>query len=292
MKIKKAVIPAAGFGTRILPATKTLPKEMYPIIDKPAVQYVVEEAVQSGITDILIVISRGKGIIEDHFDRTPELELILKENSKDSLLESIRSISDSARVHFIRQKIAKGLGDAILCAQGFANEEAFAVLYPDDVMYSDKKPVCRQLIDAYKEFGLGVLGAKKISLDQISRYGSLKVKNIRDNLYMCTDMIEKPSRENVMSPYSILGRCILPPEIFEILKNTPRGVGNEIQLTDAMKVLAQTSGMIAVDFEGERYDMGSKLGILKAFVEMGIRHRELSRDFKSYLRELTEREKI
>lgn len=292
MKIKKAVIPAAGFGTRILPITKALPKEMYPIIDKPAIQYVIEEAVESGITDILIVISRGKSILEDYFDRSPELEELLERTQKNLILESIKNISNLSNLYFLRQKIPKGLGDAILCAENFIGNEPFAVLYPDDVMYNLKNPVCKQLIDAYEEFGLGVLGAKKMPLDQMGMYGSLKVQNIRDNLFMCTDMIEKPSRDKVMSQYSILGRCILPPEIFDILKNTSVGVGNEIQLTDAMKILAQTHGMIAVDFFGKRYDMGSKLGILKAFVEMGIRRSETSRDFKNYLKNIIEKEEI
>lgn len=268
MKIKKAVIPAAGFGTRILPATKAMPKEMYPILDKPAIQYVVEEAVDSGITDILIITNRGKSIIEDHFDVNPELERTLEKNHKYEALESIKKISELANIHFIRQGTPKGLGHAVYRAKSFIGNEPFAVLYPDDVIYSDYKPVCKQLIEVYDEFGLGVVGAKEVPKDEISKYGSLKVENIRENLFMCSDMIEKPKPHEVMSYYSIFGRCVLPPEIFEILKNTPPGIGGEIQLTDAMKILAREKGVIAVDFIGKRYDIGNKLGILEAIIEI------------------------
>ena len=271
MIIKKAVIPAAGFGTRILPATKAMPKEMYPILDKPAIQYVVEEAVDSGITDILIITNRGKSIIEDHFDVSPELERTLEKNHKYEALESIKKISELANIHFIRQGFAKGLGHAVYRAKSFIGNEPFAILYPDDVIYSDYKPVCKQLIEAYDEFGLGVVGAKEVPKDEISKYGSLKVENIRENLFMCSDMIEKPKPHEVMSYYSIFGRCVLPPEIFEILKNTPPGIGGEIQLTDAMKILAREKGVIAVDFIGKRYDIGNKLGILEAIIETATR---------------------
>lgn len=283
VKIKKAVIPAGGFGTRILPATKVLPKEMYPIVDKPAIQYVIEEAVNSGISDILVITGRGKEILQNHFDITPELEAVLEKSGKEQMLKEVHLTSNMANVYFTRQKNPKGLGHAILCAESFVGNEPFAVLYPDDVIYSEKVPVCKQLMDAYEEFGLGVLGAKEMPLEEMHKYGSLKVQNIRDNLFMCNDMIEKPTASQVMSRYSILGRCILPPAIFEILKNTPPGIGGEIQLTDAMKVLARKSGMVVVDFEGTRYDIGNKLGILTAIVETGLRHSELSEDFKKYL---------
>lgn len=283
MKITKAVIPAAGFGTRILPATKTMPKEMFPIIDKPAIQYIVEEAVLSGIKDILIITNRGKGIIEDHFDKSPELENLLLKNGKNEFLNRIEPISKMANIYFIRQKETKGLGHAVGCAKSFVGNEPFAVLYGDDVIKS-KKPVCKQLIEAYEEFGLGVLGAKEMPREEISKYGSLKVKNIRKNLFMCTDMVEKPSPDKVLSLYSILGRCVLPPKIFDVLDKTLPGAGNEIQLTDAMKTLAKTEGMIAVDFEGIRYDIGNKLGIMKAYVELGLNHPEIGADFYEYLK--------
>ncbi len=285
MKITKAVIPAAGFGTRILPATKAMPKEMYPIIDKPAIQYIVEEAVKSGITDILIITNRGKVLIEDHFDKNPELERELEKTQKAEILKAVRPISSLANFYFIRQKEAKGLGHAVKCAKSFVGKEPFAVLYGDDVTVS-QEPVCLQLIRAYTKYGIGVVGAKEMPRSEISKYGSLKVQNIEKNYYKCTDMIEKPTPDKVMSLFSILGRCVLPPKIFDILDNTLPGAGGEIQLTDAMKVLAQTEGMIAVDFEGERYDMGNKLGIAKAVVEIALMHSEISEDFKKYLKNL------
>lgn len=282
MKITKAVIPAAGLGTRVLPATKAMPKEMYPIVDKPAIQYIVEEAVKSGITDILIITNRGKSMIEDHFDRNPELELSLEKSQKNEILNAIKPISSLANIYFIRQKETKGLGHAIKCARSFVGNEPFAVLYGDDVIVSEE-PVCLQLIKAYEKFGLGVVGAKEVPEKDIGKYGSLKLKNIEKNYYMCTDMVEKPTPDKVMSLFSILGRCILPPEIFEILDNTLPGAGNEIQLTDAMKVLAQDKGMIAVDFVGKRYDIGNKLGIVKATVELALSHPEIGEEFKKYL---------
>ncbi len=286
MKIRKAVIPAGGFGTRLLPATKALPKEIFPIVDKPAIQYIVEEAANSGITDILIISNRGKEILEDHFDKNPELENLLNKNSNEIMYETVKKISDLVNLYFIRQKEAKGLGHAVLCAKSFVGDEPFAVMYPDDVIYSKNIPVCKQLINAYNEFGLCAVGAKEMPEDQIGRYGSLKVKNIRDNLFMCTDMIEKPKPDQVMSLYSILGRCVLTPEIFDILEDTPPGVGGEIQLTDAMKIIARKQGMIAVDFIGKRYDIGSKLGALIASVETGLRHPDVSEEFKNYLGEI------
>lgn len=285
MEITKAVIPAAGFGTRILPATKAMPKEMYPIIDKPAIQYIVEEAVKSGITDILIITNRGKVVIEDHFDKSPELELELEKKQKAEILKAVRPISSLANFYFIRQKEAKGLGHAVKCAKSFVGKEPFAVLYGDDVTVS-QEPVCLQLIRAYTKYGIGVVGAKEMPRSEISKYGSLKVQNIEKNYYKCTDMIEKPTPDKVMSLFSILGRCVLPPKIFDILDNTSPGTGGEIQLTDAMKVLAQTEGMIAVDFEGKRYDIGNKLGIAKAVVEIALTHPEISEDFKKYLKNL------
>ncbi|MGN1041763.1 MAG: UTP--glucose-1-phosphate uridylyltransferase GalU [Acutalibacteraceae bacterium] len=285
MEITKAVIPAAGFGTRILPATKAMPKEMYPIIDKPAIQYIVEEAVKSGITDILIITNRGKVVIEDHFDKSPELELELEKKQKAEILKAVRPISSLANFYFIRQKEAKGLGHAVKCAKSFVGKEPFAVLYGDDVTVS-QEPVCLQLIRAYTKYGIGVVGAKEMPRSEISKYGSLKVQNIEKNYYKCTDMIEKPTPDKVMSLFSILGRCVLPPKIFDILDNTSPGTGGEIQLTDAMKVLAQTEGIIAVDFEGKRYDIGNKLGIAKAVVEIALTHPEISEDFKKYLKNL------
>jgi UTP--glucose-1-phosphate uridylyltransferase len=283
--IKKAVIPAAGLGTRVLPATKSMPKEMLPIVDKPAIQYIVEEAVRSGIQDIMIIVSRGKTVVEDHFDRSPELERVLIEKGKTDIYEEIVNITQMANIVYVRQQEQKGLGHAVLQAKSFVGNEPFAVLYGDDVIIGDD-PVCGQLCRVYNEFGLGAVGIKEVSPTDILKYSSLKTKLLRDNIYSVTDMIEKPTPDKVMSNYSILGRCVLPPEIFSILENTPTGLGNEIQLTDAMKVLATSKGMIGVDFVGNRYDMGNKLGILMAAVEIGLNHREIGDEFRQYLKKL------
>ena len=220
MKVTKAVIPAAGLGTRVLPATKAMPKEMLTIVDKPAIQYIVEEAVNAGITDILIITNRGKGLMEDHFDRSPELEQILEKGGKTDFLEVVKGISELANISFIRQKEMKGLGHAVLKAKSFVGNEPFAVLFGDGVIIS-KKPAIRQLIDCYGEYGEGVVGVKKVPAEDIHKYGSLKVENLHDNVFKCTDMKEKPKTlEEAFSLYSILDRCVLPPEIFEILENT------------------------------------------------------------------------
>ena len=288
MKIKKAVIPAAGFGTRVLPATKSVPKEMFPIVDKPAIQYIVEEAVNSDITEILIVIGRGKEAIENYFDRSPELERALEDKGKKSLLESVRKISKMANVYFVRQKEMKGLGHAVSCAKAFVGNEPFAVLSGDDIIYSSK-PVCMQLIEAFDEFNLPVVAAHEMPEEEMHKYGSLKVNCIRDNLFMCTDMVEKPTPDKILSLYSVLGRYILTPEIFDILDNTLPGTGGEIQLTDALKVLSHKNGVIMVDFEGKRYDIGNKLGAMQANVEFSLRHPEISESFKNYIKELSEK---
>ncbi|MEG1996668.1 MAG: UTP--glucose-1-phosphate uridylyltransferase GalU [Oscillospiraceae bacterium] len=285
MKITKAVIPAAGLGTRVLPATKAMPKEMLPIVDKPAIQYIVEEAVKSGIEDILIITSRGKSIIEDHFDRAPELEQRLLSSNKQQMLDEVVELSKLANIVYTRQIETKGLGHAIMCAKPFVGDEPFAVLYGDDVIIGDN-PVCGQLMNAYDKYGLGCVGIKEVSAEAITKYSSMKVDPLSDNLYKITDMIEKPSPDKIMSLYSILGRCVLPPQIFDILKTIPKGAGGEYQLTDAMKILAQKEGMIGVDFIGKRYDMGNKLGILQAAVEVGLAHKEIGNDFKKYLIEL------
>lgn len=286
MKITKAVIPAAGFGTRVLPATKAMPKEMFPVIDKPTIQYIVEEAVNAGITDILIITNRGKEVMEDHFDRSPELEEILKKGNKTDALEQVRNIAEMANITFIRQKEMKGLGHAVLRAKSFVGSEPFAVMYGDGIINS-KTPAIKQLIDAYGEFGEGVLGVKKVAENEIHKYGSLKVEKLHDNVFKCTDMIEKPqTKEAVLSLYSILDRCVLPPEIFEILERTKPGIGGEIQLTDAMREIAVTKGMTAVEFEGKRYDMGNKFGILQACIEIGLEHPETKENLKDYIKKL------
>ncbi len=289
MKITKAVIPAAGLGTRVLPATKAMPKEMLPIVDKPSIQFIVEEAVNSGITDILIITNRGKGIIEDHFDSSPLLEETLEKGNKTDLLKSIENIHKLANISYIRQIETKGLGHAVSRAKTFVGNEPFVVMYGDDVIIGDT-PAAKELIDAYGEFGKGVLGVKKVDAKDIYKYSSLKVENLHDNIYKCTDMIEKPKTDDeVMSLYSVQGRCILPPEIFDILENTKPGAGGEIQLTDAMRELATTVGMTAVEYSGARYDMGNKLGILKASIDVGLEHDEIKDGLKEYIKELAQK---
>ena len=286
MKITKAVIPAAGLGTRVLPATKSMPKEMLPIVDKPAIQYIVEEAVAAGITDILIITNRGKGVIEDHFDRTPLLEDILKKGNKTAQLDSIKDIHSLANIEYIRQIETKGPGHAVSKAKTFVGNDPFLVMYGDDVILGDI-PASKELIDAYGVFGKGVLGVKPVSEEAIKKYSSLKLEPINDNMFKCTDMVEKPqTKEEMFSLYSILGRCVLPPEIFDILEHTAPGAGGEIQLTDAMKELAQTIGMTAVEFSGKRYDMGNKLGILQANIDVGLTHPETAEGLKEYIKEL------
>ena len=286
--VRKAVIPAAGLGTRVLPATKAMPKEMLPIVDKPAIQYIVEEAAASGIEDILIITNRGKGLLEDHFDRAPELEARLTGSpEKEAVLEQIVHISRLANIFYVRQKETKGLGHAILCAKEFVGDEPFAVLYGDDVILGED-PVCGQLIRAWERYGKGVVGVKEVSEEAIKKYSSLKVEPLEGSCFLCTDMVEKPQRkEDILSLYSILGRCVLPPEIFDILERTAPGAGGEIQLTDAMAALAREQGMTAVYFTGTRYDMGNKLGILQATVEVALNHPEVGDSFRAYLKELS-----
>ncbi len=285
-KVKKAIIPAAGLGTRVLPATKSMPKEMLPIVDKPAIQYIVEEAVKSGIEEICIILSRGKDIVVDHFDRSPELEDRLLASGKHDVLSEMHEISNLANIIYVRQQEPKGLGHAVMCAESFVGGEPFAVLYGDDVIVSDY-PVCKQLLDQYEIHGKGCVCMKEVPFADVTRYSSLKVENINNNVYSVSDMVEKPAtKELAFSNFSILGRCVLPPEIFGILHTLPTGAGGEYQLTDAMKILAVQEGMIGVDFIGTRYDMGNKLGILQAIVENGLLHKEIGDDFRSYLKSI------
>lgn len=290
MKIRKAVIPAAGLGTRVLPASKAMPKEMLPIVDKPAIQYIVEEAVASGITDILIITSRGKTTVEDHFDRAPELEARLLASGKQSTYDEIVAISKLANIMYVRQKETKGLGHAVLCAKAFVGDEPFAVLYGDDVVIGGEKPACRELCEAYEKYGLSVAGIKPVERDQISKYCSLKIESMdgEDQLYRVTDMIEKPMPAQVMSNYSILGRVVLTPDIFPILEKTAPGVNGEIQLTDAMRVLAREQGMVGKVYTGTRYDMGNKFGILQAIVQVALEHPEVKDQFRDYLKQVAE----
>ncbi len=288
MKVRKAIIPAAGMGTRVLPASKAVPKEMLNIVDKPAIQYIVEEAFASGIEEVLIITNRNKGAIEDHFDHSCELEAKLSESEgKQSILDDVLACSNFGNIYFLRQKETKGLGHAVLCAKNFIGNEPFAVLYGDDVIISEK-PVTKQLCDAYEKYGKGIVGVKEVSDENITKYCSLKTEHLENNCYNCVDMIEKPKPEEIMGNFSILGRTVLPPEIFDILEKTPAGAGNELQLTDAMKVLAQTEGMIAVDYEGKRYDMGNKFGILEANIEVGLNHPDTKDALKAYIKKIAE----
>lgn len=284
MKIKKAIITAAGFGTRVLPASKAMPKEMIPIVDKPAIQYIAEECVNAGITDILIILSRGKHSVEDHFDRSPDLEDKLRKNGKTELLSEMIGIAHMANFTYVRQQERLGLGHAVLCAKSFVGNEPFAVLYGDDVIIGED-PAIAQLCRAYDKYEKGVVGIKEVSFEDILKYSTMKLSTKPDGYYEITDMIEKPKPEQVISNYSILGRCILPPEIFGILETIPNGANNELQLTDAMKVLANREGVIGVDFTGTRYDMGSKLGILKAAIDVGLSRNDLHDGLAEFIKE-------
>lgn len=288
-KIKKAVIPAAGYGTRFLPATKATPKEMLPIVDKPTIQYIVEEAKASGIEDILIISGHGKRAIEDHFDSAPALEMDLQAKGKTELLKLVQETAD-INIHYIRQRYMRGLGDAILCARAFMGNEPFAVLLGDDVVYNPEKPALAQLIDIYEATGGSVLGCQNVPEEKVSAYGIVAgTETDNSRLMRVSDMVEKPAREEAPSRMAVLGRYIIKPQIFDILARTKPGKGGEIQLTDALKMLARQDAVYAYDFVGKRYDVGDKLGFLKATVEFALRREDLGADFKSYLQEIVTR---
>ena len=286
-QIRKAVIPAAGYGTRFLPATKATPKEMLPIVDKPTIQYIVEEALASGIEDILIISGHGKRAIEDHFDSAPTLEHELMRKGRQDLLNVLRETTD-VNVHYVRQKYMRGLGDAILCARTFVGDEPFAVLLGDDVVYHPQRPALRQLIDVYEETGGSVLGCQVVADAQVSAYGIVAGTMQNERLMRVSNMIEKPALTEAPSRMAVLGRYIIRPEIFSILQNTEPGKGGEIQLTDALKVLAQRDTVYAYNFEGRRYDLGDKLGFLEATVEFALRRSDLGDSFRAYLKQLAE----
>lgn len=285
MKVKKAVIPAAGLGTRFLPATKAQPKEMLPIVDKPAIQYIVEEILESGITDILIITGRNKRALEDHFDKSVELEYQLEEKEKHDLLEIVQGISKMVNIHYVRQKQANGLGHAINCAKTFIGNEPFAVLLPDDIIDS-QKPCLKQLIEVYDEHACSVLGVQQVPKEEVNKYGIVDGKAINSSCYSVNNLVEKPPIEQAPSDIAIIGRYIITPEIFNILGHTKPGAGGEIQLTDALKELITTQKMIAYQFEGNRYDIGDKQGFLKATVEFALKREDLKEEFGQYLRDL------
>lgn len=288
MKVKKAIIPAAGLGTRVLPASKAVPKEMLNIVDKPAIQYLVEEAVAAGIEDILIITNRGKGVIEDHFDHAFELEAGLRGNpAKAKILEQVEAVANLANVYFVRQKVTKGLGHAIMCGKSFVGDEPFAILYGDDVTVS-ADPVIGQLCRAYETYEKGVVGVKEVTREQIKMYCTLDVTPLEGRLMHCHKIIEKPTEKQILSLYAILGRVVLPAKAFGMLEeglaNTP--AGEELYLTDVMSALGEAGELLACDFDGKRYDMGNKLGILQANCEVALQHPELAADFKAYLQAL------
>ncbi len=285
-KIRKAIIPAAGLGTRFLPATKAMPKEMLPIVDKPTIQYIVEEAIASGIEDILIITGRSKRAIEDHFDHNPEIELLLKQKGNTELLNLVQDISQMVDIHYIRQKEPRGLGHAIYCARKFIGNEPFAVLLGDDVIVSET-PCLKQLIDVYDEFGRSVLGVQRVARRDVCKYGIVDpTGEAGERTVRVGNLVEKPPVDTAPSDIAVLGRYIIEPEIFSILENTDPGAGGEIQLTDALKVLSGEKAMYAHIFEGRRYDVGDKLGFLQATVEFALARQDLGAQFAAYLEQL------
>ncbi len=285
MKVRKAIIPAAGLGTRFLPATKAQPKEMLPIVDKPTIQYIIEEAIASGIEDIIIVTGRGKFAIENHFDKSFELEEELKRSNKADLLNLVKDISNLVDIHYIRQKEPRGLGHAIYCARKFIGNEPFAVLLGDDIVDS-REPCLKQLIDRYNEYKTTILGVQAVPQEDVSKYGIISGNRVDERIYKVKDMIEKPEKEQAPSNIAILGRYIISPHIFEHLESVQPGKNGEIQLTDALKSLMECEAMYAFEFEGKRYDVGNKLGFLEATVEFALKREELKHDFCEYLKRI------
>ena len=285
MKIKKAVIPAAGLGTRFLPATKSIPKEMLPIVDKPTIQYIVEEIIASGIEDVLIITGRNKGAIEEHFDRAIELEDNLERTNKEEFLEEVRKISRMINIHTVRQKDPLGLGHAIYCAKSFVGNEPFAVLLGDDIVDS-QKPCLKQMIEVFEQYNSTILGVQPVAWENVNKYGIVSGDKINDKIYTVNDLVEKPSRDKAPTNIAILGRYIITPKIFEILENTNKGVGGEIQLTDGLKDLCNIEDVYAYTFEGRRYDVGSKIGFLEATVDFALKRDDLRDEFRAYLNKL------
>lgn len=285
-RIRKAVIPAAGLGTRFLPATKAQPKEMLPIVDKPTIQFIVEEAVNSGIEDIVIVTGRNKRAIEDHFDRSVELETFLKNGGKIELLDMVEDIARLVDIYYVRQKEALGLGHAIYCARKFIGDEPFAVLLGDDVIHSEV-PCLRQMMNHYERYGASIVGVQQVPLEETSKYGIVDGTEISDRLYRASDLVEKPQPEEAPeSRLAIMGRYILNPEIFDILEQVEPGKGGEIQLTDGIQELLKYQEVLAYNFEGRRYDVGDKLGFLQATIEFALRREDLSEELMAYLKNL------
>ncbi|KOY78205.1 UTP--glucose-1-phosphate uridylyltransferase [Apilactobacillus kunkeei] len=287
-KIKKAIIPAAGLGTRFLPETKAMPKEMLPVVDKPAIQLIVEEAIASGITDILIIIGKGKRAIEDHFDSNTELELNLESKGKDEMLKAVKE-TNGLNIYFKRQEHPNGLGDAVHTAKSFVGEDPFVIMLGDDLM-TDETPLTKQLIDSYEETGSSTLAVMKVPHEDTSKYGVINpAKEVSDGLYDVTNFVEKPNPEDAPSDLAIIGRYLLTADIFDILENTKPGKGNEIQLTDAIDTLNKKGKVYAHEFKGDRYDTGSKFGWLQTNIEFGLKHPEVSDELKQYIKDLAKK---
>lgn len=289
MKIRKAIIPAAGLGTRFLPATKAQPKEMLPIVDKPTIQYIVEEAVASGIEEIIIIIGRGKRSIEDHFDKSYELEDALLKKNKLDILEEVQNISSLANIYYVRQKEALGLGHAILCARSFIGNEPFAVLLGDDIVMSET-PCLKQIINVFEYCNSSVVAIQSVADSDVSKYGIIKPKgaNLEPNLFYIDSLVEKPSKDDAPSNYAIMGRYVLRPEIFDVLANLPAGHGGELQLTDAINELNKRQAVLACNFEGKRYDIGDKIGFIKATMDFALQREDTRDDVIQYLKDVCE----
>lgn len=283
MKVRKAVIPAAGLGTRFLPATKAQPKEMLPIVDKPTIQYIIEEAVDSGIEEILIITGRNKESIENHFDKSIELEMQLERSGKLKELDIVRKISSMADIHYIRQKEPKGLGDAVSCAKSFVGNEPFAVMLGDDVIDSEV-PCLKQLINCFNEYKTSILGVQKVNENDVMKYGIIKGLYIKENVYKVKVLIEKPTIDEALSNIAILGRYIITPQIFEVLNNVKPGKNGEIQLTDALQQLISIEAMYACEFVGNRYDVGDNLGLLQANIEFALKRGDLREKLVKYIK--------
>ncbi len=289
--VKKAIIPAAGLGTRFLPVTKAMPKEMLPIVDKPTIQYIVEEAIQSGIEDIIVVTGKGKRAIEDHFDYAYELEHTLYEKGKFELLERVRNVSEMVNIHYIRQKEPKGLGHAIWCARKFIGDEPFAVLLGDDIVESEI-PCTKQLMNVYEKTGSSIVGVQQVPYNETSRYGIIDPLKEMDGIYEVKNLVEKPKLGQAPSDLAIMGRYILTPEIFAILENQECGIQGEIQLTDGIKDLNQVQNVFAYKFEGKRYDVGEKLGFILTNIEFALKNSELRKPVLEYISQVLHKENI
>jgi UTP--glucose-1-phosphate uridylyltransferase len=291
VRLKKAVIPAAGLGTRFLPATKAQPKEMLPVVDKPAIQYVVEEAVRAELRDILIITGRGKRTLEDHFDRSFELESYLERAGKHDELKAVQEITEMASIHYIRQRDPVGLGAAVAVAEQHVAGESFAVLLGDDLV-AESRPLLQQMIDVYDRYGRSVVAVQEVRREEISLYGAVEVEFVEDHLYRVVDIVEKPSPDAAPSNLAVIGRYILTPEVFDALRETPPDANGEVQLTDAIRLLAQEQAVYAWEYEGPRYDIGKKLDYLRATVELAAEREDIGKEFKQFLADFVQRKKL